>query len=217
MKKLFLLGLICLSLTITLSGQSNLGLQSIDVQEGGSTSSPLPIDLVSFDASQKNKQVELNWETASETNNDFFTVERSMDGRLFAQIGHIAGAGSSEFSQKYSFIDKNPKRGTNYYRLSQTDFDGHTETFDVTTVNVVVGQTSINPTNVKDVMILNFEPSRSTGLVSIFNLAGQQVYDAEIEPETTTLEINASVFAQGQYFARFSFGGEIQTVRFLKY
>lgn len=195
-----------------------VGESPLYIQEIITVLAPLPIELNSFSASQQRRNVELKWETASETNNDFFTVERSRDGRLFAQIGYVSGADNSSTTKQYTFIDKNPKRGMNYYRLSQTDFDGHTVSFDVVTTEVVIGHTSINPTNVKDMMILNFEPSWAHGLVTIYNFSGQKVFDTKISPETTELEIDASIFPQGQYVARISFGpGAIQTIRFIKY
>lgn len=85
----------------------------------------LPIELLSFDAKLSNStSIELAWETATETNNDFFTVERSSNGVSYDIIATIDGAGNSTSVKSYSTIDKTPVVGTSYYRLKQTDFNG---------------------------------------------------------------------------------------------
>lgn len=88
------------------------------------TNSPLPISLVSFDASVADGIVYLKWETSSEFENDYFIVERSKDGTTFEPLAKIDGAGTSTQSLKYQAMDTNPYHGTSYYRLSQTDYDG---------------------------------------------------------------------------------------------
>jgi hypothetical protein len=84
----------------------------------------LPIELVYFDVKKSNANVDLNWITMSEKNNDFFTVERSVDAVDFETIGIIDGAGNSNSSTEYFLRDNSPFIGMNYYRLKQTDFDG---------------------------------------------------------------------------------------------
>jgi len=86
---------------------------------------PLPISLVNFDASRKNATVEVTWITSSETNNDFFTVEKTTDFNYFETVGIKKGAGNSNQSINYNMTDYNPYSGVSYYRLKQTDFDGH--------------------------------------------------------------------------------------------
>lgn len=88
--------------------------------------SPLPIDLLSFTAkSSDNKKVLCDWVTASEQGNDYFNIERSKNGIDFNTIGIVDGAGTSNQTQTYNFIDNNPYTGTSYYRLKQTDFNGN--------------------------------------------------------------------------------------------
>ncbi len=98
---------------------------------GGGSSNPLPIDLINFTAALKNAKVKLNWNTMTETNNDFFTIERSSDGIAFESIGTVKGAGSTSQKQSYKFNDNDPLTGTSYYRLRQIDFDGKSKTFDI--------------------------------------------------------------------------------------
>ncbi len=93
------------------------------------TMSVLPISLTNFDVEKTSNGALLNWKTASETNNKYFELERSIDGKLFTSIGTVDGAGNSFFSLSYTFIDKAPASGLNYYRLKQVDFDGNSTTF----------------------------------------------------------------------------------------
>jgi hypothetical protein len=86
--------------------------------------SGLPIELVQFDGNCENGIVNLKWETASEQNNDYFTIERSDDGNVFSPIGNVHGAGNSTQLLQYAFKDENPKSEVNYYRIKQTDFNG---------------------------------------------------------------------------------------------
>lgn len=89
------------------------------------TSTPLPIKLISFTAkAADNKKVNVKWSTATEMNNDYFTVEKSRDAISFENIATVKGAGNSTSVLNYSLTDEFPYQGTSYYRLKQTDFDG---------------------------------------------------------------------------------------------
>ena len=98
-------------------------------------SSPLPVELLSFSASKKDNFVQLNWSTASENNNDYFSIERSGSGESWSLIGKIKGSGNSSMTLDYSFIDREPLQDITYYRLSQTDYDGKSEGFRVIRLN----------------------------------------------------------------------------------
>lgn len=91
---------------------------------------PLPVELLEFKAQAGNKQVYVNWKTATEINNSHFTVERSTNGMDYQTIDIVtskAENGNSNQVLAYEIIDKNPLEGKSYYRLKQTDFDGTTE------------------------------------------------------------------------------------------
>ena len=88
------------------------------------TNSPLPIELISFNASLVVGQVQLSWATAAELNNDFFTIERSADAEKFEEVIRIKGRGTFNSKTNYSTVDESPLSGLSYYRLKQTDFDG---------------------------------------------------------------------------------------------
>lgn len=99
-------------------------------------SSPLPVELLSFYASPAENTIELRWETASETNNDYFIVERSQNGSDFQKIDTVKGAGNSSLYKTYYVIDNKPNDGINYYRLTQVDFDGRSKTFEIVLCNL---------------------------------------------------------------------------------
>ena len=90
----------------------------------------LPIELLSFDGSKKDDYNLLKWTTASENNNDYFTIERSEDGENWKIIDIVDGTGNSTSNINYSLIDDSHKNVINYYRLKQTDYDGKFELFE---------------------------------------------------------------------------------------
>ncbi len=88
----------------------------------------LPVNLLSFTANVVgNHTVKLNWTTATEENNSFFSVERSSNGVDFQVIEMVDGAGNSIGLQHYEFTDKSPLSGFSFYRLKQTDFNGESD------------------------------------------------------------------------------------------
>ncbi|MBC7922070.1 MAG: hypothetical protein H7Z75_13395, partial [Ferruginibacter sp.] len=85
---------------------------------------PLPVRLVSFDGELEARQIHLHWRTASEKNSAYFEVQRAANGRTFESLGRVAGAGTTQETRRYLFIDQAPLPGLNYYRLRQVDTDG---------------------------------------------------------------------------------------------
>lgn len=86
----------------------------------------LPVELTSFTAQVFGSEVVLEWLTASEHDNDYFTVERSRDQEVWHKLIEVDGAGNSQVATEYRETDPHPHVGTSYYRLRQTDFDGTT-------------------------------------------------------------------------------------------
>ena len=102
---------------------------------GSPAANTLPINLVSFKPVVNDNTIDLNWTTASEINNDYFTVEKSSDGILFEEILRKAGAGNTTTLKNYYDVDNTPFQGHNYYRLRQTDFDGFSTLSAIKVVN----------------------------------------------------------------------------------
>lgn len=97
----------------------------------------LPVELTSFELFSKRKnEVDLYWTTATEINNEYFVVERSLDAKTFVEVGRIKGSGNSNTIVNYYFTDKELYAGRFYYRLKQVDFDGKFKYSDVRSVRV---------------------------------------------------------------------------------
>jgi hypothetical protein len=110
----------------------------------------LPIVLTSFSAhAGEDRSVEVMWSTASEINNDYFTVERSRTGSEFEPFMKVTGAGTTHEENSYSVTDTNPYGGVSYYRLRQTDFDGKSSHSKIVSVSMPENDWSIypNPSN----------------------------------------------------------------------
>lgn len=106
-----------------------------------SVTNPTPITLIKFTAVFVNANVVAAWETATEINNNYFTIERSADGVSFEPIQKVnskAPNGNSLTALKYEFTDAKPLGGTSYYRLRQTDYNGKNEAFNVVSVTRTV-------------------------------------------------------------------------------
>ena len=97
------------------------------------TGGVLPISLITFDGelvgSDFDLKTKLNWEVASQLNNDYFIVEHSIDGYVWEEVDIIMGDGTTSKFMTYETIHENPINGYNYYRLTQVDYDGQYETF----------------------------------------------------------------------------------------
>jgi hypothetical protein len=102
-----------------------------------SVNTPLPIELLSFTGLAVKNGVDLQWTTASELNNNYFTVLRSLSGDNFTSIGTVKGSGTTSLQHSYSLLDYQPAIGKNYYQLQQVDFNGKISTTEVIVVNVI--------------------------------------------------------------------------------
>jgi hypothetical protein len=143
------------------------------------TGSPLPVTLLFFKVeSISQTEVNLVWATASESNFDYFALERSRDGFSFSEVARINGNGNTSDRKDYFFRDNNPLKGMSYYRLKSVDFDGQTETFQMISVIFNGGKRmSVHPNPVTDGTLkveFNFLPEKET-TVSIYDLNGVEV------------------------------------------
>jgi len=118
---------------------------------------PLPVEWLTFDAKLVNNQALLQWTTATETNNDYFVVQRMPDGGgSFETIAIVDGAGTTNQPQTYKAIDLEPFVGITYYRIKQVDFNGNYSYSDIRYVNnMLEPQSLIYPNPIKVGNILN--------------------------------------------------------------
>ena len=98
----------------------------------------LPVELIEFSGEKVDRVNKLYWATASENNNDYFTIEKSSDGLNWQEMATVDGAGNATYVNNYSIIDENPTPGMNYYRLSQTDYDGTRRSYKIVAINTEI-------------------------------------------------------------------------------
>jgi hypothetical protein len=139
---------------------------------------PLPIELTSFTGSCAGRTKTFNWTTASETNNDYFSLERSTDGETFETVKIIPGAGTSTSSQHYSVQIAEADANLVYYRLKQTDYDGQFSYSNIihvscTSDNGYADELTVypNPAN-ESIQIQLHSNEQGTYVIAIYNLLG---------------------------------------------
>ncbi len=192
------------------------------------TTSPLPVKLNSFVGYLNNNDVELNWSTAFELNNDYFIIEKSIDNIHFEAIGKIKGKGNSNIISNYNLIDYdamngNANNGILFYRLNQFDFDGKNAKSDVIVVKV-----SANGANQLEVFPNPFENSLNLVIDSEVNInaqieitdaQGKMVYQNSIHltPGFNSYSMNdLSALPIGTYIIQVNNNGNIQTLKINK-
>jgi hypothetical protein len=170
-------------------------------------STALPIELLSFDAKVKGDQVNLSWSTASETNNDYFTIEKTIDGKLFEQVAIIDGAGNSQYTLHYSTVDEEPYPGVSYYRLKQTDFNGdfdYSEFVAVEYLEKLEAKIFPNPSNGKLLNLsLSQVPVGQELMLRIYNTMGLEVFSKVVVQKEDTFPIAIELpqkLASGIYY-----------------
>lgn len=138
---------------------------------------PLPVTLLDFKANQVGSTVELHWSTATEINNDYFTLERTQDAIQFEEFISIGGAGNSLTVQQYTAVDNQPYNGLSYYRLTQTDYDGTVKYSGLIKINLSKPLTVgiyPNPMGQLTTISLSAVPSNSKIELKIFNSLGEE-------------------------------------------
>lgn len=183
----------------------------------------VPVELISFSATTDNKNVNLNWSTATEINNSGFEIERRYDKTDWLEIGFVPGHGTTTEKQNYSYIDQNVNAGIYSYRLKQVDFDGTFEYSNEILVNVTASleftldQNFPNPFN-PNTLIKYSIPKSSQVSLKIFNTLGQEMETlVNEEKQVGTYEVNwnASNLQSGVYFYRLQAGDFIQTKKMI--
>ncbi|MBL7839089.1 MAG: T9SS type A sorting domain-containing protein [Cyclobacteriaceae bacterium] len=170
------------------------------------TQTPLPIELVKFEGEALSTAVRLTWETESELNNDYFTVERSATGIDFHAVGTVSGAGTSKEQHAYELMDEVVFSGILYYRLKQTDFDGKVSYSDVIRVKREPAEAvSIypNPLSVSDDIQIRISEGYATSGhvgISLFDVVGKPVFHYTGQLNTTQVTISTGgVLTPGVY------------------
>ena len=184
----------------TLTFSTDNGITSFS-QFAINNSSALPVELVKFGAeTAADKQVRVYWETETEINNDFFTVEWSTDGRIFSKIGKVESQSSNSTERlDYDFMHKTPQRGINYYRLKQVDLDGSFEYSDIKSVvfNALASEFVVYPNPLPSGSQLNIKTSSDEEYsFVIYNAKGHWVYKGKYQGDAT---VDLTTISSGFY------------------
>ncbi|ALO17307.1 Extracellular ribonuclease precursor [Salinivirga cyanobacteriivorans] len=187
----------------------------------GSTDNPLPVTWKSVSAVVKDKCIDINWTTATETNNDYFSIEHSIDNDSFQQIGRVEGAGNASVLNYYSFRHNSPVSGENYYRIKQVDFNGN---FDYSKIVSAKWEgLSISRLNIEFVhwstdeqkALIQSVPGSTIDIV-IYNLAGKKVYKESVKTTSAYYmhSIEKTYLQDGIYIMRVRSGENVARQKF---
>jgi len=174
-----------------------------------SSNNILPIELLDFTAVLNDEIVHLNWSTATEINNNYFTVEKTKDGINFEFVAKVPGAGKSTTRKEYFIQDEQPYHGISYYRLKQTDVDGKFKYSKLVAVDFLNDEYGIriypNPTNAIITIDLLEQLSPQSTLVSLTNVYGQQISLNQIISKNQ-IKADLSSLPSGIYFIGITLG-----------
>ncbi len=162
----------------------------------------LPVELVFLDSKKVDNGIHIQWATATEKNNDHFMIERSNDGINFYPIDKIYGAGDSQILIHYSYTDKNPGSGTNYYRLKQIDYDGSFEFSPIISENYMSKQmVDVYPNPVET--FANIRSNQHIDYYVITNLKGQTLQSDMVNGYNKSINLESlpsGIYQMSLYF-----------------
>ncbi|RYY60247.1 MAG: T9SS type A sorting domain-containing protein [Chitinophagaceae bacterium] len=177
----------------------------------------LGVKMASFNAALNSNRVSLDWSTASEDNNDFFTIERSANGGSWSAIGQVKGAVNSSSVNFYQFTDAAPLTATSYYRIRQTDLDGKSTVSDIKTVNNSSISKTISlypvPNSGNNITVTGIR-EYSNQQLAVISSNGNVVYNTTMSSSSVELP----KLSTGFYFIRITdkISGEVTNIRYIK-
>lgn len=183
----------------------------------------LPIKLLNFNANyiKESGNIVLDWATISEINNDYFTIEKSIDGENFEVVGIVDGAGNSSELKSYNSLDEKPYIGTSYYRLKQTDFDGKFEYSDIVPVKIDdnISNATIYPNPITNNGVLEFNAnSTDVIVVTIYDVSGRIILNNQhfTNKGINKIQLETSNLTNGMYFISLKNGNNKTNLKFIK-
>lgn len=179
---------------------------------------PLPIALTWFKSYCENGKTYVAWETASELNNDYFVIERSIDGTSFTEAGRVESYnGNSNQVQQYSFIDVSSTGNAVYYRLKQVDYSGkftYSSIVRHSCEDIPSVKVAIYPNPTSKYVVLDIEGLQGAKEVTWYNVKGQTVIQSDnLSSEAkTSKQYDISQMAQGTYIIQLKLNDELYQV-----
>ena len=185
------------------------------------TISPLPVNLAAFWATSVSEGIKLNWRTSSETNNDYFVIERSINAISFEAISEqISGQINSNVSFDYNFTDVKPYSKVNYYRLKQVDTDGSVNYSRIIAASFSdqLAFISVYPNPVTDFVQVNLKnPDPKTSVqINILNQSGVTLSSRSASGDHVTDPISLRNLDNGIYFVKVTSNGQGTIFRIMK-
>lgn len=176
----------------------------------------LPVELISFQAIPVGTRVDITWVTASERDNDYFTVERSVDGERWGTISTVAGAGNSQERLTYTSIDPAPRPGVSYYRVGQTDLDGTTTYSEMVAVSFegLGAGLVVYPNPAQHGVTVLHDEALGQGTVSVLDQLGRSV-ELQQRSMPGRTELDATDLPTGVYTVVFQSGDQLLQQRLL--
>lgn len=178
------------------------------------TSAVLPVELTAFKATKLGNQSQLDWTTATESDNQHFVIERSKDGKNFNEIGIVNSKGASYEKQNYTFIDPSPAKGYNYYRLKQVNFDGK---YDYSKVEMVAlkgyAEVMLYPNPAKESITIETSATDKHN-VKIMDYMGRIWLSKTLENQVN--QINIASLPKGMYFLESYIDNELVRKKIIK-
>lgn len=202
----------------TFSPQSDFGIFTLG---SISNENPLPVELISFDALKIDQEVEITWATASERENSYFTIEKTIDGLNFKTLDTIQGTGNTNQYTAYNLIDTNPYDGLSYYRLKQIDIDGKYTFSELR--SVYFGESkklSLYPNpGTGEKLFLVRSKAWEASTVNVYDFGGKLMYTKDYIPSYSnenTMQLDfESPLPSGVFTVQVSNSTEIEQVRFI--
>lgn len=190
----------------------NLQINNVDC-----TGYPLPVELTSSNLICDNEKISIKWETASEKNNDYFTISYSEDGKNWRPVKITDGSGNSTESISYEEVLSFQTTDVSYFRLSQTDFDGTTEVLNTFTANC--GSSSVlksYPNPADDKLYISSSENLIEAKIELYDLKGN-LYETIFSPTSKNSgEIDINHLASGVYTLRVTTNAVQEVVKVVK-
>lgn len=179
----------------------------------------LPVGLISFEATVIDKRVKIDWSTSSETNNDFFSIQKSLDGITWVPFATVKSAGNSSLRKDYSIYDNSPVSGKQFYRLKQTDLNGAYKFSDIRSATIKSdGKGKIllypNPTVADNFTIRVDAPSISNSSIKVYDLSGRILIETRLT--STSMPVDVSKLSRGYYVVQVNLEGVKQSFSIIK-
>lgn len=162
----------------------------------------LPVELLDFSAIREGASIKVHWITSTEVNNAHFTVERSVDGKVWEELASRQGAGTSYNLNEYVIYDTNPAPGVSYYRIKQTDYDGAFTYSAIQRVNLSSSNISVHYIQTKKEIVVDLGIAEPYSSVSVLSAVGEPTDIPMINNVNNKITYDASSLSKGLYVVR---------------